>query len=214
MYRTKIYEAINEWILEIRSTFSWTRPAERLIFERLLAWVHTAARILTKHSQFYSLGDEIESKIRLPVDNFIFPPLRAISGSVKRRIQQEEDLSILAHQPPNTQLTEPCANLFDVNTLVALSTILAPVVATMAAILTNVIAATALPNTTATTAPLPASAKEPPLNVKPKTPKKKQPTPKKTAPPPIQARLVPLACRKLAPSSPTSTSAVKRPRTS
>ena len=48
IYRTKIYDHINNWITELRSSFSSSLNSERVIFERLLTWVKTATRILTR----------------------------------------------------------------------------------------------------------------------------------------------------------------------
>ena len=66
LYRTKIYDAINDWIMEIHKTFSPNTDLQRPIFERLLIWVKTVARILSKRPPFYPMGDRLESRQTSP----------------------------------------------------------------------------------------------------------------------------------------------------
>ena len=103
IYRTKIYDHINNWITELHSSFSSSRNSERVIFERLLTWVKTATRILTRRPPFYPMGEVLDNRMKFPPDNFILPPQRSRSTSTKRRPQPEDDTSILAQQPPNKQ---------------------------------------------------------------------------------------------------------------
>ena len=105
LFRTKIYDAVNDWIIEIHRSFSPNTDSQRPIFERLLVWVKAIARILSKRPPFYPMGDRLESRLRLPPDDAILPPQRARSTSTKRRPLPEEDTSILTQQPPNKQGT-------------------------------------------------------------------------------------------------------------
>ena len=59
IYRANIHKTINDWILDIRDTFSCTRSAERPIFQGLLSWVHTAKRLMLKRPQFFFAGEKL-----------------------------------------------------------------------------------------------------------------------------------------------------------
>ena len=101
MYRTNIIHSISQWAIEIRQDFSWCQPGECPIFQRLLSWIKTAQRLTNKRPQFNGSEDMI-IKATWPTDNFIFPPEKALTAPLKRRVQQGEDIN---PSPPTSKQT-------------------------------------------------------------------------------------------------------------